>query len=127
MAPAHDGRFPIRFGRLYRLLSAAVLIPPSQSFVEVAGDRVRVEMASAFRADFPRAAVASASEYRRRPLSRGVHGWGGRWLVNGSGTGIVEIALDPVQRARVMRFPVRLRTLFVSVEDPAGLVAARTR
>jgi hypothetical protein len=36
----------------------------------------------------------------------------------------VAIDLEPVQRGRVTGFPVRLRRLMVSVEDPDGLRAA---
>jgi hypothetical protein len=53
-----------------------------------------------------------------------VHGWAGRYLVNGSGRNLVSIGLDPPQRARVIGFPVRVRELTVSVDDPAGLVEA---
>jgi hypothetical protein len=53
-----------------------------------------------------------------------VHGFSGRWLVNGSGEGILTIDLDPAQRAYVMGFPVRLRQLMVSVADPAALASA---
>ncbi len=118
-------RFAIRFERSYRALSSALLISPSDSFVEIDPDEVRVRMAWAFRAHFPRAAVAAAAaDERRSILSRGVHGFGGRWLVNGSAEGVVRIELVPPQHARVVGFPVRLKTLRVSVEDPAGLVAA---
>jgi hypothetical protein len=120
-------RFPIRFDPAYRALSAALWLTPSRSFVEVEGDHVVVRMAWGFRAEFPRTAVVSATEHDRKPLSRGVHGWAGRWLVNGSGEGIVNIALEPSQRGYVTVFPVRIRTLLVSVEDPAGLMAALKR
>jgi hypothetical protein len=120
-------RFPIRFDAGYRFLSAALLLAPSDSFVEVEDDVVRVRMAWAFRGHFPRPAVVSATEYRKKPLSRGVHGSAGRWLVNGSGEGIVNIALEPSQRGYVMGFPVRLRNLLVSVEDPVGLMTALVR
>lgn len=117
-------RFAIRFDPAYRVLAAALLLAPSDSFVEVDGDGVRVRMSWGFRARFPRASVASATAHDERPISRGVHGWAGRWLVNGSGEGIVSIALHPTQRGYVMGFPVRLETLLVSVEDPGGLRAA---
>ncbi|HTP30422.1 MAG TPA: hypothetical protein VMK12_32790 [Anaeromyxobacteraceae bacterium] len=120
-------RFPIRFDPAYRVLSAALLLSPTASFVEVIGDEIRVRMGWGFRARFPQTAVVSATEYQRRPLSRGVHGFAGRWLVNGSGQGIVNITLEPSQRGYVIGFPVRLRTLLVSVEDPAGLMAALRR
>ena len=100
---------------------------PAASFVEVDGDEVRVQMAWGFRARFRRSTVVSASERQMKPRSRGVHGWAGRWLVNGSGDGVVDIALDPRQRGYVMGFPVRLRNVLVSVEDPAGLIRALTR
>jgi hypothetical protein len=57
-------------------------------------------------------------------LSRGVHGFAGRWLVNGSPDGILTIDLDPVQRAYVMGVPVRLRQLMVSVADSSALARA---
>ncbi len=122
--PGTTLRFPIRFDRGYGAISRMLLVAPSDSFVEVAGDDVRVRMGWAFRASFPRSAVASAADLRRRPLARGVHGWAGRWLVNGSGDGIVRIELAPGQRGNVAGFPVRLRELLVSVEDAAGLIAA---
>ncbi|HYS43059.1 MAG TPA: hypothetical protein VEM32_03670, partial [Geobacteraceae bacterium] len=68
-------------------------------------------------------AVASAAETHESPLSRGVHGFAGRWLVNGSGRGILTIDLTPSQRGYVMGFPVRLRQLMVSVADPVALAA----
>ncbi len=117
-------RFPIRFDAAYSLLFRALLIPPSDSFLELDGDEVRVRMAWAFRARFPRSAVRSVARYGRKPLSRGAHGWAWRWLVNGSGDGIVRIDLAPDQRGHVTGFPVRLRMLLVSVEDRAGVIAA---
>jgi hypothetical protein len=117
-------RFPIRFDSGYRALSSLLLLAPSDSFVEVEGDEVRVRMGWAFRARFPRAAVASARDFGTRPLSRGVHGFAGRWLVNGSGEGIVSLSLEPRQRAYVLGFPVKLRELLVSVESPGALRSA---
>ncbi len=120
-------RFPIRFDAAFRFLAAGLWMRPADSFVEVDGDEVRVRMAWAFRARFPRSAVASVQPHARPTLSRGVHGFGGRWLVNGSGDGILAIALEPRQRAYVLGFPVRLRTLLVSVEDVDGVTAALRR
>jgi hypothetical protein len=118
-------RLPIRFDPWYGVLSTGLFLQPASSFVEVNGDEVRVRMAWAFRARFPRTAVRAAVPYERRPpLSRGVHGFAGRWLVNGSGEGIVSLHLEPRQTAYVLGFPVRLRELLVSVEDPPGLIAA---
>lgn len=117
-------RFPIQFDAWYGILSTALFLPPSSSYVEVNGGEVRVRMGWAFRSCFPKAVVTLVAEMHERPLSRGVHGFAGRWLVNGSGRGILTIDLTPTQRGYVMGFPVRLRQLMVSVAEPAALAAA---
>ena len=119
-------RFPIRFYSWYGTLSSALLVPPAGAYVEVDSVKVSVHMGWSFRSTFPRSVVVQAEETDKCPLSRGVHGIAGRWLVNGSGRGIVTINLTPVQRAYVMGFPVRLRRLMVSVTEPTELVKALT-
>jgi hypothetical protein len=81
-------------------------------------------MGWAFRARFRRSDVASAASSDIRPLSRGVHGFGGRWLVNGAGRNILRIELRPEQRARMLGISIGLRELLVSVRDPAELARA---
>jgi hypothetical protein len=116
--------FPIRFDPWYRVLSIAVLISPSDSFVEIDDQDVVVRMAWAFRARFPRSAIASTNVVSGKVVSRGVHGFSGRWLVNGSGSGILSIVLNPIQTAHVIGLPVQLRELVVSVDDPRALAEA---
>jgi hypothetical protein len=120
-------RFPISFDRWYRVLSYAVGLPPSSSYVDLDKEHVQVRMGWAFRSRFPRSAVVSVSELDVRPLSRGVHGFGGRWLVNGSGRGIVSVQLSPPGRAYLMGFQLRLQELMVSVAEPTALAAALRR
>jgi hypothetical protein len=117
-------RVPIRFERWYRVLSSALLLFPSDSYVEIGEREVECRMGWSFRARFPRAAVASTRRYERWPLSRGVHGFGGRWLVNGSGDRILAIVLEPPQRCRILGVPLELRELLVSVDDPDALAEA---
>ena len=119
-------RFPIRFDGWYRLLSTILLLPPSSAYLVVDGAHVQVRMGWAFSSRFPRSAVVAVSAPRRRPISRGVHGLAGRWLVNGSGRGLVSISLRPRQRAYVLGLPVRLTLLTVSVAEPSTLAAALT-
>jgi hypothetical protein len=52
-----------------------------------------------------------------------VHGWRGRWLVNGAASGLVMVRFDPRQRARVMGYPVQLEALCLSLEEPDQFVA----
>jgi hypothetical protein len=124
MGPMITSRFSIKFDSSYAVLSTVLFILPSQSYVEVSGNEVSVRMGWAFRASFDRSRVTGTSLGKRISLTSGVHGLAGRWLVNGSGDGILAIDLDPRQRAYVMGFPVKLRQLRVSVDDPAALAAA---
>ena len=52
-----------------------------------------------------------------------VHGWAGRWAVNGARAGAVRVDIDPPSRASVCGFPLRLRTLRLSLVDPDGFLA----
>ena len=116
--------FAIRYGRFSGKLLGLLGHGRSLSGVELRGAELRVRMGYGFRARLPVAAVRSAAPDRARPLGIGVHGWRGDWLVNGSTRGIVRLQLAPEQRARVLGFPVRLRVLRVSLEQPEALLAA---
>jgi hypothetical protein len=94
--------------------------------VEVGNDRLRVRMSWAFRLDAPLVNVRDAQPDTGRVWGWGVHGWRGRWLVNGSSSGLVRIDLDPPGRAFIGPIPLTVRELRVSVEDPDGLLAALT-
>lgn len=116
-------RFPIRFEPCYAGLSRSLFLSPQASYIEVDSHWVRVQMAWAFRTQFPRSAIRAVTPTHHAPLSRGVHGWGGRWLVNGSGDRILSIELQPTQRAYVTGFPVRLKQLLISVTEARDLIA----
>jgi hypothetical protein len=117
----HTIRFPIRFDEWYKILSNSLLLAPLSSYVEIDGSQVRVQMGWAFRSRFPLSSITSTAELNKKPLSIGVHGFAGRWLVNGSRYGIVSIDLNPPQRAYVLGFPIRLKQLLVSINDPIAL------
>jgi hypothetical protein len=117
-------RFPILFEPAYAVLSRLLLLSPDDSYIELVDDSVQVRMAWGFRAVFRKSEIRVTARSARRPLSRGVHGFMGRWLVNGSGKNIVRIELASPQRARVMGIPVRLSELQVSAVDPDGLCKA---
>ena len=118
-------RFPIRFTGLSRAMIALGL-SPSRSWVEVGDDLVRVRMSWAFSLDAPLVNVRDARPDTGRVGGWGVHGWRGRWLVNGSSSGLVRIDLSQPVRGRMGPIPIGIRQLRVSVEDPDGLVAALT-
>lgn len=116
-------RFPIRFTGLNRAMSLLGL-SPSRSWVEVDDEMLRVRTGWAFRLDAPLEHVRGARPDDRRVTGWGVHGWRGRWLVNGSSSGLVWIDLAPPVPGRMGPIRITVRELRVSVEDPEGLVAA---
>ena len=126
--------FPIRVDRPSRIPMTVLGAGPKVSRVKVSPSTVDVRMGWAFQATIPREAVASA-----RPLNaglselggplglsvlRGVNYWRGTALVNGAGTGLVEITLDRPRWVRLGPLRVRLCRLIVSAEDQSELVAA---
>ena len=116
-------RTPITTATWMRPLLLLTGSTASNSYVEVVGDLVRVRMGLAFGTSFTKGVVRHAARWEgRAPLSIGVHGWRGRWLVNGARRPLVVIHLDPTQRARVLGVPVKLSQLIVSVDDPDTLV-----
>jgi hypothetical protein len=115
--------FPIRFTGANRAMALLGILPEA-SRVEVDDGEVRVRMSWAFHLDAPRARVRHVEPDNGLVWGWGVHGWAGRWLVNGSSSGLVRIEFDPPVRARMSGIPVRVRVLRVSVDDPDGLVAA---
>jgi hypothetical protein len=96
---------------------------PRYSGVGLDADRLVVRMGWGFSAQVPRSAIQSAERTHGLVGGIGVHGWRGRWLVNGAASGLVLVRFDPAQRARVMGFPVKLVTLCLSLEDPDRFLA----
>lgn len=126
--------FPIRFDRPSRTAMTVLGAGPQASRVKVGPSVLDIRLGWAFRATIPRKAVSSARPLNRGlselhgPLGlsvlRGVNYWRGTALVNGAGTGLVEITLDRPQWVRLGPLPVRMSRLIVSAEDQSGLVAA---
>lgn len=92
---------------------------------------VDIRMGWASHATIPREAVASARPLNRDELRgpfrlsvlRGVNYWRETALVNGAGTGLVEITLDRPKWVWLGPLRAPMRRLIVSVEDQSGLVA----
>ncbi len=126
--------FPISFDRASGIPMTVLGAGPKVSRVKVSSSTVDVRMGWAFQATIPREAVASARPLNeglselRGPLGlsvlRGVNYWRGTALVNGAGTGLVEMTLDRPKWVRLGPLRVRMRRLIVSAEDQSGLVAA---
>jgi hypothetical protein len=120
------GSFPFRYGALRPLLTVLGM-GPGLSRVELEGDTLRVDMGWAFRAKIPVQQITGTSPRTGTVGGIGVHGWRGRWLVNGATTGLVAITIDPAVRAWATGVPVRLHVLTLSLEDPDVFSAALGR
>ena len=99
------------------------------SAVEVDAEEIRVRMGS-FKLDIPRSSVRSVRRSQARVgATTGVHGRHGRWLVNGSAEGLVELAVDPPCRISPSidtlfgLGPSLVEQLTVSLDDPDGFIA----
>jgi hypothetical protein len=117
----------ISFGRFMRVLMTLLLCGPHQCRVTVSDGWLEVRMGVggwAFAARVPRGSIVAVEPSDRSVMAWGAHGWRGRWLVNGSSRGLVQLTIDPPARARCIGFPIRLRQLTVSLVDRDSLLAA---
>jgi hypothetical protein len=120
-------------GRLAGWLDARLFrAGPGVSGAEVGAGEIRIRMGS-YKLDIPRTSVRSVKRSQARVgRTTGVHTRRGRWLVNGSAEGLVEITLSPPcypARSIDTLFgvgPSRVDSLVMSLEDPDGFIAAVT-
>ena len=91
--------------------------------------RQRQNFLGGFKLTVPRASIRSASRSQENVRGTyGVHSRSGRWLVNGSPDGLVELTIEPP--CYTGRKPVSLFTrgkvsaLTLSLADPDGFIAA---
>lgn len=99
-----------------------------RSGVEVGPEHIRVQMGG-FRLTVPRAAIRSASRSQadiRRTY--GIHHRSGRWLVNGSADGLVELTIEPpcyTRRRPILMFTsAKVESLTLSLAEPDRFIAA---
>jgi hypothetical protein len=103
-------------GALARLASFG-----SSPNVEV--DDTAVRLRAGLHVDIPRSSIVSATVGRARFVDGvGIHGWGGRWVVNGRMGYVAVLRVQPATQGHLYGVPVRIRELLVAVADPAALV-----
>ena len=100
---------------------------PGRGGVELNSTVLRVLMPG-FHLHIPRASVRSATRSALRTRSIGVHGGRGRWLVNGSYNGLVELAIEPPcyapRQPSTLFLRSKVSSLTISLIDPDGFIAA---
>lgn len=118
-------RYAIRVDPMFHVLFAMMGARADRDVVEVDRDTVQVRLGWLFRATIARSAIRGAHHHRDMYGGWGAHGFRGRWLVNGSSKGIVQLDLSPPQQARLLGVvPITLRVLWVSLVDADGFLDA---
>ena len=117
--------FRFSYGPFSRQMLSLLANGPSFSRVSVNAERIEIRFGWSFQMSIPRSEIASAVR-SKKPFGAGfgVHGWRGRWVINGSNDGIVQLTFRQPQQARVVGFPVKPREIFLSLEDPDGFLVA---
>jgi hypothetical protein len=118
--------FALRYSWAIRWLLSPIGLGPAHSGADVYHGFVRVQMGWAFHSDVPRTSITAAR------IHPGVIRWTagahtnlkGRWLVNGAGSGIVELEIDPPAEGWTSGFPIHVRSLLIGLEDPDGFLRA---
>jgi len=119
-------RFALRYSWVIRWLLSPLCVGPAFSSVDLDDATLRVHMGWAFDARVPRATIRSARRYPRTiRWTAGAHtDLHGSWLVNGAGSGIVEMTIDPAAEGRSGGFRIHPVRILVSLEDPDGFLRA---
>jgi hypothetical protein len=99
-----------------------------RSGVDVGPDQIRVQMGD-FKLTVPRASIRSADRSQAKVGGTiGMHHRSGRWLVNGSADGLVELTIEPPcyteRRLTELFIKGRVKSLTLSLVDPDGFIAA---
>jgi hypothetical protein len=116
----------LRYERWYLPLVVPIGLGPKRSEVRVDGGALHVKMGWAFDAHIPLASITRAEPANEKVLTLGVHYSRGRWLVNGSGKGVVALTIEPPVDAKIVTRSASLHSLWISVTDPDALIAACT-
>ncbi|HET7035042.1 MAG TPA: hypothetical protein VFI42_05105 [Thermomicrobiaceae bacterium] len=118
-------RFAIRRAPIWRPLLALFGATAGHSWVDVEPDKVVAQFGS-YHLEIPRDNIEQA-ERGAWPWLGGI-GWrvglGGTLGLIGSMDGVVHLHLRQPQRRRLLGIPIRVRNVYVSLEDPNGFLAA---
>jgi hypothetical protein len=114
---------PVRDSPRFTWLFLPLRLGPRHAEVRLTADALFVRMGWAFKATVPRGSIRWARRAPDDAWPVGVHSnFRGRWLVNGSSLGVVELGLDPPVRARTSVIPVTVSVLGLGLRDPEGLL-----
>ena len=125
--PPSRSQFQLSYNPLTKVILSCLLAGPRRSRVTVDDHRLVVTMGAGgwlFHTTVPRSYITAAEPVRGPAWGWGAHGWRGRWLINGSSSGLVRLTINPDARGRCIGVPTRVRALTISLERPDEFVSA---
>lgn len=120
-------KFAIRIDWWCRPFMLFIGATPANSYVEIAGDELRMRFGAGVDAAIARSNVVSAAPMRWSIIDGlGVRAGGRIVGLIGSPHGVVELELRESAVLRFARFPWTTRRIAISLEDPHGFIEAVT-
>jgi hypothetical protein len=119
-------RYQISYNAPSKAILGVIGAGPGKAWVDVDAGAINAKLGWASTVTIPRASIVSVARVERVPrwLGFGMHGTGfGTWALNGSHNGVVKLTFSEPASGKVLRFPIRPKAIYVSLEDPDGFIA----
>lgn len=122
-------RYRIAYNVPSRIILGLLGAGPSQARVDVNPDEVHARLGWPGEVTIPRVSIVSVERVDHVPwwLGMGIHGFMGTWAFNGAMGNAVWISVRSGARGRVLFFPIRPHTVYLSLEQPDEFVHELTR
>jgi len=120
-------RYAISYNAPSKMILGVLGVGPGKAWVDVEDDEIRARIGWGGSVSISRASIVSVERVDRIPwwLGYGMHGGvKGVWALNGSNSGAVKLTLREPAKGKVTGFPIRPTTVYFSLEDPEGFIAA---
>lgn len=122
-------RYRFSFNIPSRVIFTLLGAGPSRSWVDVRPDEIHGQLGWTGSITIPRVSVMSAERVDHVPwwLGLGLHGFMGTWAFNAAMGNAVKLELRGGARGRVLLFPLRPKTVYLSLEKPDEFIHELTR
>lgn len=122
-------RFAISYNAASRVVLSLFGVGPGKGFVDVSEDAITAKLGWSGSVTIPRDTILTVEQSSIPAwMGWGVHsnlfGLLKTWAFNGSMSGGVKLTLNASAKGRVLGVPIRATTVYFSLEDPEGFVAA---
>lgn len=118
-------RFDLSYNLASRILLTLLGAGPGKGYVDVTDDTVHVRLGWSGSISMRRKDIASVEQVDRIPwwFGLGMHGdFRGGWAINGAVSDAVKISMEKPSSGRVLFFPIRATTIYMSLEEPSRFV-----